>query len=273
MDKVHSNNLQASRSSLWYWPEIYHSIVRGFYRDHFLLWILIYFPIYKSLSESAFHKCYFGQCTVNGISCTRKKPNGNNVAAASVSWTVGHFKKSINFANCSIKLSFPEEHEICWGQYYSANQTGDLWFSPLSAQTSKVRGFGRRGVGGTNPADPRGLPTLISTRSALHYLEPNRQAPHYTNESTSVEILSLQTACLFLSSKLIVIICFLIVVADRCFSFCRGRPPKACHGVNVMLHLRVSFLQWQLVPQQPVSPACRRPFGDVTRPSYRKSDA
>lgn len=202
-----------------------------------------------------------------------KAPNGNDVAAASLSWRVGHFEKSINFANCNIKLSFPEEHGICWGQYCSANQTGDLSFSPLSAQTSKVRGFGRRGVGGTNPADPRGLPTLISTRSALHYLEPSRQAPHYTNESTSVEILPLQTACLFLSSKLIVIICFLIVVADRCFPFCRGRPPKARRGVNVMLGLGGSFLQWQLVPQQPLGPAWRRPFGDVTGPSYRKSDA
>lgn len=167
----------------------------------------------------------------------------------------GRCEKCINFANCCIKLSFPEEHEICRGRYYAANQTDDLSLSPLSAQTSKVRGIGRRGVGGTNPADPRGLPTLISTRRALHYLQPNRQAPHYTNESASVEILSLQTACLFLSSELIVIICFLIVVADPCFSICRGRPPKACHSVNVMLGLGGSFWQWQLVPQQPQSAA------------------
>lgn len=127
--------------------------------------------------------------------------------------------------------------------------------SLLSAQTSKVRGFGRRDVGGTNPADPRGLPTLISTWSALHYLEQDRQAPHYTNESTSVEILSLQTACLFLSGKLIVNHLLLIVVVDPCFSICRGRPPKACHSVNVMLGLRGSFLLWQLVPQPPLSTA------------------
>lgn len=75
-------------------------------------------------------------------------------------------------------MSFPEERGICWGQHYAAKQTDDLSLSLLSAQTSKVRGFGRRGVGGTNPADPRGLPTLISTWSALHHLQQNRQAPH-----------------------------------------------------------------------------------------------
>lgn len=37
------------------------------------------------------------------------------------------------------------------------NYTDDLALSPLSAQTSEVRGFGRHGVGGTNPAEPRGL--------------------------------------------------------------------------------------------------------------------
>lgn len=76
----------------------------------------------------------------------------------------------------------------------------------LYSQLRRVKCVGLDGVivGGPNPADPRGLPTLISTWSALRYLEQNRQAPHYTNESTSVEILSLQTACLFLSSKLIV---------------------------------------------------------------------
>lgn len=63
-------------------------------------------------------------------------------------------------------MSFPEEHGIC----YAANQTDDLSLPVLSAQTSKVRGFGRRGVGGANPADPRGLPTLITTWSALYYL-------------------------------------------------------------------------------------------------------
>lgn len=52
-----------------------------------------------------------------------------------------------------------------------------LALAPFSAQTSKVRGFGQHGVGGTNPADPRGLQTLISTWSALHHLEQNRHAP------------------------------------------------------------------------------------------------
>lgn len=56
------------------------------------------------------------------------------------------------------------------------NRTDDLALSPLSAQTSKVRGFGRHGVGGANPADPRGLPTLIGTWSALHHLQQNRHA-------------------------------------------------------------------------------------------------
>lgn len=95
------------------------------------------------------------------------------------------------------------------------NRTDDLALSPLSAQTSKVRGFGRHGVGGANPADPRGLSTLIGTWSALHHLQQNRhalpprsssEAPlhHYTNGSTAVENLSLPTACLFLSSTLIV---------------------------------------------------------------------
>lgn len=96
------------------------------------------------------------------------------------------------------------------------NCTDDLALSPLSAQTSKVRGFGRHGVGGTNPADPRGLPTLIGTWSALHHFQQNRHAlspsppppetplHHYTNGSTAVENLSLPTACLFLSSTLIV---------------------------------------------------------------------
>lgn len=49
--------------------------------------------------------------------------------------------------------------------------------SLLSAQTSEVRGFRRHGVGGTNPAEPRGLRTLISTWSALHYLQQNTHAP------------------------------------------------------------------------------------------------
>lgn len=133
---------------------------------------------------------------------------GNNAAVASINWRVWRFEKSINFANCNIKMSFPEEQEICWGQHYAANQTDDLLLSLLSAQTSKVRGFGQHDVGGTNSADPCGLPTLISVWSALHYLEENRQAPHYTNESTSVEILSLQTACLFLSASWLLIICF-----------------------------------------------------------------
>lgn len=37
--------------------KIYHSIVRGFYQECFLLWRLIYFPIFKSQPESAFDKC------------------------------------------------------------------------------------------------------------------------------------------------------------------------------------------------------------------------
>lgn len=88
-----------------------------------------------------------------------------------------------------------------------------LW---LSLRRVKVRGFGRRGVGGTNPAGPRGLWTLISTWSALHYLPQNIHGPPppppfptpippiCTNRSTAVEKLSQKTTCLFLSSGLIV---------------------------------------------------------------------
>lgn len=58
----------------------------------------------------------------------------------------------------------------------------------------------------------------------------------------------------FSPASWLLIICFLIVVVDPSFSICWGRPPEGCHGVNVMLGLRGSLLQWQLVPPPPPPP-------------------
>lgn len=105
----------------------------------------------------------------------------------------------------------------------------------------------------------------------VHFTILNRidMLPHYTNGSTAVENLSLQTACLLLSHTLIVNHSLFNCGGGPGLSICSGRPPKACHGVNVMLSLMGLVLQWQPVPQQPLSTAWRQPLRDITRPSSR----
>lgn len=79
--------------------------------------------------------------------------------------------------------------------------------------------------------------------------------PHYTNGSTAVEELSRQTACLFLSSRLIVNHFLFNCGGGPGLSICIGRPPKARRGVNVMFSLVGLVLQRQPLPQQPLSAA------------------
>lgn len=79
-----------------------------------------------------------------------------------------------------------------------------------------------------------------SSAHGVHFTILNRidMLPHYTNGSTAVENLRLQTACLFISSKLIVDHLLFNCGDGPGFSICSGRPPKAQQGVNVMLSLR-----------------------------------
>lgn len=150
------------------------------------------------------------------------------------------------------------------------NCTDDLALSPLSAQTSKVRGFGRHGVGGANPADPRGLPTLIGTWSALHHLQQNRHAPSPPlpppNPLCTITQMGLQqwkiSPCqplvYFSLARWLLIISLFNCGGGPGPSVCGGTPPGARRGVNVMLSLMGSGLQRQPVPQHPLSAAWRQ---------------
>lgn len=67
--RIHSNNLQANpsrslvqgRKFIIQLSEDFFLYFYFFYLERYLLWLSIYFPIYKSHSESAFDKCQRGR--------------------------------------------------------------------------------------------------------------------------------------------------------------------------------------------------------------------
>lgn len=117
--EVHSNNLQANPS---------RSLARGrkfiiqlsedfffiffFYLERYLLWLSIYFPIYKSHSESAFDKCQRGQVGATSVHvwgqnpvADKTKPVNNNRTSCFLGVFLRKIKKSVNLASRAIVRS------------------------------------------------------------------------------------------------------------------------------------------------------------------------
>lgn len=201
-----------------------------------------------------------------------QRGEGNNLELNSDPWTTMGWgiykilkyikKKAVEMSS----LSTTEEHEWCWGKQDASTQTDGLAHSPLIAQTSGVRGFGQHGVGGTNPAEPRGLWTLISTWSALHFFffQGNTQAPPVIqNGSKVVKLFSQHPACLFLLGRLIVNHFAFNCGGGLSLSICSSKPLGACNSINVMLGLVHLVLRWQHVSHQPLSTAWRQALRNI----------